>query len=110
MDTGIRVLDRLWAENLIPQSVCGGSSSNLSFAVSIAMRLSASVRERFGLKASSSQAASASFFNVAKCAAVINSSTDIGGHATAALCRGLVKQNKDRRQPDTKVYQIANVC
>ena len=35
------------------QSVCGGPSSSLSLAVSTAMRLSASVRVRFGLNASS---------------------------------------------------------
>jgi hypothetical protein len=38
----------------VSQSVCGGSSSSLSLAVSIAMRISASVRVRFGLNASSS--------------------------------------------------------
>ncbi len=41
--------------SLVPaQSVCGGPSSSLSLAVSIAMRLSASARVRFGLNESSS--------------------------------------------------------
>ena len=41
--------------SLIPsQSVWGGPSSSFSLAVSIAMRLSASARVRFGLNASSS--------------------------------------------------------
>src|SRR5665811_554171 len=38
----------------VSQSVCGASSSSLSLAVSIVMRISASVRVRFGLNASSS--------------------------------------------------------
>jgi len=38
----------------LSQSVCGGSPSSLSLAVSIAMRMSASVPVRFGLNASSS--------------------------------------------------------
>src|SRR6185436_5555206 len=38
----------------LSQSVCGGSSSSLSLAVSIAMRISASVGVRFDLNASSS--------------------------------------------------------
>jgi hypothetical protein len=47
-------VDRREAVFLIFQSVCGGPSSSLSLAVSIAMRISASVRVRFGLNASSS--------------------------------------------------------
>ena len=39
---------------LLSQSVCGGSPSSLSLAVSIAMRMSASARVRFSLNASSS--------------------------------------------------------
>jgi len=58
----------------LSQSVCGGSPSSLSLAVSIAMRMSASVRVRFGLNASSSYASCASLFSVAACAAVISPS------------------------------------